>query len=464
MKKTAVYTFTGVLSPILTLALLPVYLKFLAPIEYLVLALTNSFLVIFSIFFNLKTEQAYRTIFFYENENKTKQLALFRTIFHFNVICSLVWLVFFLFFGKNLFDVLFKNDIPFFPYSYLIFLSFLIGNLNNLFFIYLQNNSKVTAYGLFTIVLAFATHGLQLSCVFIFHTSFFGFLGAGLLVNVLVLAFILLKNSTLFHFSISKKLLMESLRFSWPFLPFLVLYSLESQMDRFFTERFLTLSELARYAVLVSIIGAINTFFNTVDNAIRPDLYSNLSDKKNSNLNKVQDQLDFYLWIGLVVFSFLIGFGFNIDWFLQNEKYVGLTTFFIPLILAFFPLIGIRFMALILIYKQKVSKLNNVLLIKIITMAGLFYLLIPIMGINGAILSIGISNLLNVLIFYFMIENKFLPSKKVMGFLIGFIVLNLFLLFNPQTKFVYFIASGQCIVLGSLFVHFYQKKLKTILH
>ena len=464
MKKTVVYTFTGILSPILMLVLLPIYLKFLTPTEYVVLALTNSFLVVFSIFFNLKTEQAYRTIFFYEKENKTKQLALFQTIFHFNVICSLVWLVLFLFFGKNLFDVLFKNDMQFFPYSYLIFSSFLIGNLNNLFFIYLQNNSKVTAYSLFSIVLALATHGLQLCCVFIFHTSFFGFLAAALIVNLLVLTFILFKNSTLFQFTISKKLLIESLRFSWPFLPFLVLYSLESQMDRFFIERFLTLSELARYAVLISIIGATNTFFNAVDNAIRPDLYSNLSDKTFLNPNKIQEQLDFYLWIGLVVFSFLIGFGFNIDWFLQNEKYVGLTTYFIPMVLAFFPLIGIRFMALILIYKQKVSKLNNVLLIKIIIMAGLFYLLIPIMGINGAILSIGISNLLNVVIFYFMIENKLLPSKKVMAFTIGFIALNLFLLFNPQTKFVYLIASGQCIVLGLLFVHFYQKKLKTILH
>jgi hypothetical protein len=193
-------------------------------------------------------------------------------------------------------------------------------------------------------------------------------------------------------------------------------------------------------------------------------LYSNLSDKTFLNPSKIQEQLDFYLWIGLVVFSFLIGFGFNIDWFLQNEKYVGLTTYFIPMVLAFFPLIGIRFMALILIYKQKVSKLNNVLLIKITIMAGMFYLLIPIMGINGAILSIGISNLLNMVIFYFMIENKVLPSKKVMAFTIGFIILNLFLLFNPQTKFVYLIASVQCIVLGLLFVHFYQKKLKTILH
>lgn len=463
MKNTVVYTFTGILSPILMLVLLPVYLKFLTPIEYVVLTLTNSFLVIFSIFFNLKTDQAYRTIFFYDKDNIEKQHLLFRTIFNFNVICSLVWLGLFFLFGEVLFRGIFKNDIQFFPFSFLIFSNFLVANLNNLFFIYLQNNSKVKTYSLFIIVSVFATHGLQLSCIFIFQTSFYGFLAAALVVNLLVLIFILFRNFGLFKCMISKKLLTESLRFSLPFIPFLILYSIESQLDRFFIEHFLTISDLSRYAVLISIIGAAYTFFNAVDNAIRPELYLNLAESKTIINHKIQEQLDFYLWAGLVVFSFIIGFGFNIDWFLQNEKYVGISTYFIPMVLAFFPLIGIRFIALILVYNQKVSKLNKVLLIKIIFMAVLFYILIPIMGINGAIISIGISNLLNLVFFYLLTENKLLLSKKLMTFIVGFITMNLFLIFNQQSKFVYLVATAQCIVMGMLFIFFYRKKLKTIL-
>jgi O-antigen/teichoic acid export membrane protein len=459
MKKTVIYTITGIISPLLMLVLLPVYLKFLSPTEYIVIALTNSFLAIFAIFFNLKTEQAYRTIYFYETKNKPKQLALFQTVFSFNVLCSLVWFGLFLLFGKVIFSELFKNDISFFPYSYLIFISFLIGNLNNLYFIYLQNNSKVKSYSFLVLFLALATHGLQLSCVFIFKTTFFWFVSSALIANGFLFLYLFLSNRTLFSFSISKTILNEAIHFSWPFLPFLVLYSIESQMDRFFIERFSTISELARYVVLTSIVGAVYTFFNSIDNAIRPEIYLYLGEKKNAFQNKIQEQFDFYLLIGLVSFSFLIAFGIHIDWFLQNEKYVGTSTYFIPMALAFFPLIASRFLALQLLYDQKIAKLNGFILIKILLMAGLFYLFIPKLGINGAILAIGISNVFNLLFFYGIDERKIIPSKKVLRFIFGFLTLNLFLLFNQETKFVSLIAIGQCLFFGIVFLLFYRKKL-----
>lgn len=461
MKKTVIYTITGIISPLLLLVLLPVYLKFLSPTEYIVLALTNSFLAVFAIFFNLKTEQAYRTIYFYEPENKPKQLALFQTVFSFNVLCSFVWLGVFLLFGKLLFESVFKNDISFFPYSYLIFTSFLIGNLNNIYFIYLQNNSKVKSYSFLVVFLALATHILQLSCVFIFETNFFWFLSSALAANCFVFLYLFFSNRTLFRFSISKTILKEAISFSLPFLPFLVLYSIESQMDRFFIERFSTLSELARYVVLMSIVGAVYTFFNSVDNAIRPELYLHLGEKKNEWKTKIQEQLDFYLWIGFVSFSGLIAFGVHIDWFLLNEKYVGTSTYFIPMALAFFPLLITRFLALQLIYDQKIEKLNWFIAIKIILMASLFYLFIPKMGILGAILSIGISNVLNLLFFYWVDERKIIPSKKELGFLLVFIFTNLYLLFNQKTKFVSLITIGQFLFYGFLFLQFYRKKLTT---
>lgn len=459
MKNTVIYTLTGIISPLLLLVFLPVYLQFLSPTEYVILALTNTFLAVFGIFFNLKTEQAYRTIFFYEPENKPKQVTLFQTVFSFNVLCSFFWFGLFLLFGNFLFELIFKNDISFFPYSYLILASFLVGNLNNLYLIFLQNNAKVKSYSSLVIVLALITHILQLSCVFIFKTNFFWFLSAALAANSLVFLYLIFSNRTLFRFSISKTVLKETIKFSLPFIPFLILYSLESQMDRFFIERFSTLSELARYVVLMSIVSAVYTFFNSVDNAIRPELYLDLGKNKNDWKKKIQDQLDFYLWIGLVAFSVLITFGIHIDWFLQNEKYVGTSTYFIPMTIAFFPLIIIRFLALQLMYDQKIAKLNGFITFKIFLMAGLFYLFIPKMGINGAILALGISNVFNLILFYLIDERKIFPSKKVLGFLLIFLCTNLYLLFIQETKFVSLITIGQSLIYGSFFIYFYQKKI-----
>lgn len=460
MKKTVIYTFTGLISPVLMLVLLPVYLKYLTPTEYIILALTNSFLAIFSIFFNLKTDQAYRTIYFYDIENKEKQISLFRTIFSFNFISLLVWLLIFYFFGSGIFGLIFKNDISFFPYSYIIISSFLIGNLNNLYFIYLQNTSKVTQYSILIIVITLATHLLQLSCVFIFKLSFYWFLYAGLFANLIVFLFIYFRNTSLFKFSISKILLKESILFSLPFLPFLILYNIENQLDRFFIERFLTIQELAKYVVLISIISAVITFFNSIDNAIRPELYQLLSEKKKDFQLKIQEQFNFYLFVGLVAMSFLIAFGTNVEWFLENEKYTGISTYFIPMVLAFLPLIGIRFLALQLVFDQKMSKINWFTLMKIIIMTGLFYLLIPVLGINGAIISIGISNMINLLLFYVLAEIKIVPSQKILFFTFGFIAINSFMFYYQNTKFVSLITIVEFIVFGLLFIHFYWNKIK----
>lgn len=463
MKKTVLYTFTGIVSPILQLVLLPIYLKYLTQTEYIILALTNAFLAVFSIFFNLKTDQAYRTIYFYEIDNKKKQIDLFRTIFSFNIISSSLWFPLFYFFGKNLFALIFKNDIEFFPFSFIIISNFLIGSLNNLYLIYLQNNSNAKKHSILVIAATLFTHLLQLCCVFWLKLSFMWFLSSALIVNLAILLFIYFKNISLFKFYISKKALHESLLFSLPFLPFLVLFNLENQLDRFFIERFLTLQELAKYAVLISIISAAITFFNNIDNAIRPELYKHLGEKKDTSKLEIQEQLNFYLFVGLVALSFLTAFGTNIEWFLQNEKYIGVSQYFAPMVLAFLPLIGIRFLALQLVFSKKVSKINWLTFAKLLMMTILFYLLIPIFGIQGAIITIGISNLVNLFLFFQLTDLKIVPSQSIMLFTFGFVSINILISFFENSKFVSLICIAQFFVLGFLFIQYYWDKIKLYL-
>ena len=51
MKRTLTYTLVGLLSPVITLLLLPVYLKYFSTSEYVIISLSNSFIAVFSIFF-----------------------------------------------------------------------------------------------------------------------------------------------------------------------------------------------------------------------------------------------------------------------------------------------------------------------------------------------------------------------------------------------------------------------------
>jgi len=358
MKKTVIYTLVGLLSPALTLLLLPIYLKYLTTNEYIILALTNSFLAVFSIILNLKVDQAFRTIYFYHAENPTKQLALFRNLFSFQLVSFLIWMVLFYFLGNSLFDLIYKNKIVFFPYAFIMLASFLIGTLSNFYFIYLQNKLEVKKYSWYFFATILLSHLLQLFCIFIFKLDFEWFLLAALFSNSFIFLLIYFKNRTLFKIEFSKSIIKEALKFSLPFIPFLILYNIENQMDRFFIEKFLSLEELARYAVLLSISTAIITLFNSIDNAIRPELFSILSKNETNKMQEIQKRMDFYLLVGLVSLSFLLAFGTNIHWFLNHEKYNGINIYFTWIALAFLPLIILRFLALILIYENKISKIN----------------------------------------------------------------------------------------------------------
>jgi O-antigen/teichoic acid export membrane protein len=454
MKKTVIYTLVGLLSPALALLLLPIYLKYLTTNEYVILALTNSFLAVSTIFLNLKVDQAYRTLYFYHSENEAKQLMLFRTIFSFQLVSFLIWIVLFYFLGNTVFNLIYKNEIVFFPYAFILFVSFLIGTLSNFYFIHLQNKLDVKIYSWYIILSILLTHGLQLSCIFIFKLGFEWFLLAALFSNLFVFLLIYFNNRSLFAIEFSKSNIKEALKFSLPFIPFLILYNIENQMDRFFIEKFLSLEELARYAVLLSIATAIITLLNSFDNAIRPELYSILSTNKSKKKQEIQKNMDFYLLVGIVSLSFLLAFGTNIHWFLNQEKYNGIRIYFPWIVLAFLPLLTFRFLALVLVYENKINKINYFSIVKIALMCGLFWLLIPMFKIYGALVTIGISNVLNVVIFYKILQNKVLPSLYVNLCSLLLILISIFILIAENSKYVSLVSVIQFI----LFIFLFSKK------
>ncbi|MEO8238231.1 MAG: oligosaccharide flippase family protein [Flavobacterium sp.] len=463
MKNTLIYTFLGILPPVIGFVLLPVFLKYLTTDEYVIVSLSNALFAVISIVLSLKTDQALRHIYFYESDNAPKQLALFRSLFSFQIVLFCFWIIVMYLFGDQLFRLVFKNNFSFFPYTFVMMLSLCVSMLNGFYFIYLQNKSEVKKYSFYFIVNILLTPVLQVLCIKVFELGFLWFLLSSLCANLFVFLLILLNNRALFRIEFSKNIIREALKFSLPFIPFLVLYNLENQLDRFFIEKFLTLEDLARYSVLLGISGAVFILFNSLDNAIRPELFMIFSEKPEDLKLLIQKKIDFYLLIGLVVLSFLTAFGTNIHLFLNHPKYNGISLYFPLIALAFLPLILLRFWALILSYENKINKINYFTICKIILMTILFYFLVPMLKINGALITIGVSNLLNVYIFYRIIHAKVLPSRKIYFYILLFIFLNSMMLFLDKPRLVSLIAIIQFSIFVLIFLMIYQKELgKTI--
>ncbi|MFB9076184.1 oligosaccharide flippase family protein [Flavobacterium procerum] len=463
MKHTLIYTFFGVLPPIIGFVLLPVFLKYLTTNEYVILSLSNAFFAVFSIVLNLKVDQAFRHIYFFEPDNTTKQLSLFRSLFNFQVVLFCFWILIMYLFGNHVFILFFKNNISFFPYTFIMMLSLFISMLNGFYFLYLQNKFEVKKYSIYVIINILLTPFLQVMCIKVLKLGFLWFLLSSLCANIFLFLLIIFNNRFLFKIEFSKNVIKEALQFSLPFIPFLILYNLENQLDKFFIEKFLPLEDLASYSVLLSISSAIFILFNSLDNAIRPELFSLLSKKTEGFELLVQQKIDFYLLVGFVALSFLCAFGTNIHWFLNHNKYNGISFYFPIVALAFSPLILLRFLALILMYENKIKKINYLTVAKIIVMTILFYFLIPKLKINGALMTIGISNLLNVCIFYTILETKVLPDIKNYFYFILFVLLNSVMLFLDKSSLVSSIAIFQFGLFILIFLIKYQKKLRRTL-
>lgn len=460
MKHTLIYTFLGILPPIISFVLLPVFLKYLTTNEYAILSISNAFFAVFSIILNLKVDQAFRHIYFFEPDNMSKQLALFRSLFNFQIIIFCFWTLVMYLCGDLFFHLAFKNNFSFFPYTFIMMLSLFVSMLNGFYFLYLQNKFEAKKYSLYFIVNILLTPTLQLLCIKIFKLGFLWFLFSSLCANLIMLLLIIFNNRQLFKIEFSKPVIKEALLFSLPFIPFLILYNLENQLDRFFIEKFLTLEDLVRYSVLLSISSTIFILFNSLDNAIRPELFSILSKKTDGFELLIQEKMDFYLLVGLMVLSFLSAFGINIHWFLNHPKYNGISLYFPIVALAFLPLILLRFLGLILMYENKIKKINYFAAGKIVLMAILFYFLIPLLKINGALMTIGISNLLNVCVFYKIIQAKILPGRKIYFYVSLFVLLNSVILFLDKSRLAPTIAILQFGLFVLIFLMKYQKELR----
>lgn len=460
MRHTLTYTFLGLLPPVISFVLLPVFLKYLTTNEYVILSLSNAFFSIFSIVLNFKVDQAFRHIYFFEPNNTPKQLALFRNLFNFQVIIFCFWILIMYLFGNQLFHFIFKNNFSFFPHTFIMMLSLFVGMLNGFYFLYLQNKFEIKKYSFYFIVNTLLTPVMQVLCIKVLKLGFLWFLLSSLFANLLVFLLIIFNNRLLFKIEFSKPVIKEALQFSLPFIPFLVLYNLENQLDRFFIEKFLTLEDLARYSVLLSISSTIFILFNSLDNAIRPELFSILSKKTEGFELLIQEKMDFYLLIGFMALSFLSAFGTNIHWFLNHSKYNGISLYFPIVALAFLPLILLRFLALILMYENKIKKINYFTAGKIVLMTILFYFLIPMLKINGALITIGISNLLNVYIFYKIIHTRVLPSRRICFYIAFFIFLNSMMLFLNKPALVSLTAILQFGIFVLIFLMMYQKELR----
>lgn len=399
MKAFFKFTSVGFIQPILGFLLLPIYLNYIPVSEYGILTLLTAFFAVFGSFSFLKSDMAMRTLFF-NYDKKTEQRHLFQTLFGFQISLSVLWLLIFLVIGNYLFEFIFSSEVHYFPFGLLFSLTVFIGGANNLYLIYIQNQKKANLYSKLVIFSSCSQVGLQAILILVFDLGIQGYLYGSLLPQILVLSYILLRENKVKLFRFKDPTLIKSLIFSISFIPFLILLTLEQNINKFMLEHFASLEVVAVFGVLFSISNIVVITNNIVDNSIRPYLYKYLSIPTIENLTETQKLTRLYFDILCLAIIAVFGVGNFLPTVIEPQQYQELPKFMSLLCLSLIPYISVRYFALVLIYQKRTQLLNKVYFFKLLAMTVLFLIFIPKYGINGILYTTLISNTINAIIFY----------------------------------------------------------------
>ncbi len=102
---------------------------------------------------------------------------------------------------------------------------------------------------------------------------------------------------------------------------------------------------------------------------------------------------------------------------LEPQEYQNLPAYMSLIAISLIPYVMVRYFALILIHEKKTHLLNKIYSIKLVSMALLFYWLIPKYGIDGILYTAIISNTINAMIFFQSVDKLSRPILEKRSFL-----------------------------------------------
>jgi len=419
------FSLIGFLRPAINVFLIPLYLACITPEEYGLLSLVLVFSAVIGVFAGLKLNAAFQTFYFYYNDDEQTLWNYLSQIFTVNFILGLVWFAVFMAIGPYLFQISFASvEVLFFPYGAIAIANVLIGQATAVYYTYLKNGVRIREFMILSILSTLAIVCFQAFFILRLDWGIKGILLGTLLSSIGQFIYISLRHSRIYTLKIQWKTLKKSVLYSLPLIPFSFLFTFEKHLDKLIIERYLNLEQVGLYALLMTLIGLSTILLHAMDNAFRPYLFEALKRNDHNTHKEVQRYFIIYQIIGLLLLAGILLLGNHLHFITDNEKYQSISRYFPLAVLVVAPFLMVRFIAMLFLYYQKTVMLAVFTFIKFSIMFILMLFLIPEFGINGALISIGISNIINLILFAYLIEKH---HSKLINYVPIFFRLLLFL-------------------------------------
>lgn len=274
------------LVPILSL---PIFTKFLSTEDYGILALANTYGILFGGLSNLGLSVAFERNFF-QLKKKENQIKLMWSC----LTLSLLILSFFscvtFFFHSTITKIFFNTNFK----GKILFYALLFAGLKNsiqFFYIFMINNKLVTKFAFISMIETIIVTTCSIIFVSRFNLGASGYIsgqvtGLSLIILFLTVLYIL-KNGFSFNFLFLK----DAIFFGLPLTPKVFFSSLNTQFDKYLLGYFNSLGVTGLLNIAQKISYSSNNFLSSLQNLYSPELYDLYYKKKGRNFKKESNKL-----------------------------------------------------------------------------------------------------------------------------------------------------------------------------
>lgn len=414
IKAAGVFAILAFLPSAIGVFMLPIYLQHLKPSEYGTLALMAFFAGFYSIVSCLQLNAA-AGINYFNYSNSLWRGKYISSIFTAVVLLSFLSYLVFILIGVFFFQYFLESSTShFFPEGVIVLTTAFLNQVCSIYFVFLKNEYQLKIFASYILAFVFFNLIFQYFFIVIQDLGVFGSIFGSFLARIIVSVYLVIKQQKLFDFRPNKKILEESLRFSLPLIPIVFINWFFTTGDRLFLERFMDLTEVGKYALLMGLLLIANQAFTALWSAFTPRLLICFGNLDNYNISVSQHLINWHIKIGLVVLVGTIMVGSNLSIITDNEKYISIAPLFSLGAVVMLPKMIQSIPTLLLMHaKQSVIILWCMLISMIVMMVG-FFTLIPLFGIEGALFSLGMSNTTNLILQSFLSRRYSMLRVQIM--------------------------------------------------
>ncbi|SDZ46798.1 Membrane protein involved in the export of O-antigen and teichoic acid [Evansella caseinilytica] len=396
LKNSILYTIGSMMTPLISFIMLPIYTNYLTPAEYGVMTTVQTLVGMFQVLLVLSLQGAV-TRFYYDylgDPNKLKEYlgSIYSFVFLFSTISAVVLILM----SKQIGSFLFSS-IPINPfYYYMIGLSW----LNALFALpmsLLRAQERASFFVMVNIIKSLLVMLLSAYFIIVRHFGAESALMSQLCITGVVVLFLFFKQKPFIKLNLNSIYIKYSLMFSIPMLPHIASGWIIKSSDRIILEKFVDLNEIGIYSLAAQVSMVLALFYQGVNNALAPRYTKLRKDNKHDDANKLLKTFFFIvLSFGIIAIPIAM-IGAKI---LSSDAYNS-AIWLIPFLIIGQMIKGFYFIPVAnLFYYKKTRSIASSSTIAALINIIINFMLIPIIGIFGAVISTIVAELARMLLIY----------------------------------------------------------------